>query len=210
MAVPSVLALSPDGVTPPSRRRRSAGRWLRSALLNVAAVGGVLCLLWVAAALVFHLSLIMFKTGSMSPTIPTGSLALVHQVPAAEARVGDVVTVDRPGQLPVTHRVVSVEPAQDGRARLVLKGDANPTVDPAPYDVATFREVLWSAPGLARVVVWLGSPWVIGVLTLSVAALVTWVFWPRERGEQREGRERGGGRGRRSRGRRVDVAGFRT
>lgn len=166
-------------------------------MLNAAAAGGVLCLLWVAAALVFQLSLIMFKTGSMSPTIPAGSLALVHQVPAAQARVGDVVTVDRPGQLPITHRVVSVDPGREGSARLVLKGDANPTPDPAPYDVATVREVVWSAPGLARVVVWLGSPWVIGVLTLGVAALVMWAFWPKERSE---------GRGRR----RAEAAGFRT
>ncbi|MFP3466388.1 signal peptidase I [Leifsonia sp. SIMBA_070] len=155
----------------------------RSTLLNVAAVGGVLCIAWVVAALVLHLSLIMFRTGSMSPGIPAGSLALVRQIPASEARVGQVVTVDRPGQLPVTHRVVSVTQAPGARpgspAEVVLKGDANPTVDPAPYRVATVRLVLWSQPGLARVVVWLGHPAVIGSLTLGTAALVMWMFWPR-------------------------------
>jgi signal peptidase len=154
----------------------------RSTLLNVAAAGGLLCIAWVVAALVLHLSLIMFRTGSMSPGIPAGSLALVQQIPASEARVGQVVTVDRPGQLPVTHRVVSVTPvpgARAGSAEVVLKGDANPTVDPAPYHVATVRLLLWSQPGLARVVVWLGHPAVIGSLTLGTAALVMWMFWPR-------------------------------
>jgi signal peptidase len=156
---------------------------IRSAVLNVAAVGGVLCIAWVAAALVFHVSLIMFRTGSMSPGIPAGSLALVREIPATEARVGDIVTVDRPGLLPVTHRVVEVSApagAHAGRsAELVLKGDANPTVDPAPYRVSTVRIVLWSQPGLARVVVWLGHPAVIGSLTVATTALVTWMFWPR-------------------------------
>ncbi len=44
----------------------------------------------------------------MEPTIPTGSLAVVHEIPASEIAVGDIVTVDRPGQLPITHRVTSV------------------------------------------------------------------------------------------------------
>ncbi|MDP9904652.1 signal peptidase I [Arthrobacter bambusae] len=156
---------------------------IRSTVLNVAAVGGVLCIAWVVAALVFHLSLIMFRTGSMSPGIPAGSLALVRQIPATQARVGDVVTVDRSGQLPVTHRVVEVNAPAGAPAgapvEIVLKGDANPTVDPAPYRVETVRLVLWSQPGLARVVVWLSDPVVIGSLTIAVAALVTWMFWPR-------------------------------
>lgn len=156
---------------------------IRSTVLNVAAAGGVLCIAWVVCALVFHLSLIMFRTGSMSPGIPAGSLALVREIPATEARVGEVVTVDRPGQLPVTHRVVEVTAPAGARpgtpVRIVLKGDANPTVDPAPYHVATVRLVLWSQPGLARVVVWMGHPAVIGTLTLATTALVTWMFWPR-------------------------------
>lgn len=156
---------------------------IRSTILNVAAVGGALCIGWVVAALVFHLSLIMFRTGSMSPGIPAGSLALVHEIPATEARIGEIVTVDRTNQLPITHRVVKVIAPPGARpgtpVELVLKGDANPTVDPAPYRVSTVRQVLWSQPGLARVVVWLANPAVIGSLTVATTALVTWVFWPR-------------------------------
>ena len=50
----------------------------------------------------------MFKTGSMSPTITAGSVALVREIPASEINVGDVVTVDREDALPVTHRVTSI------------------------------------------------------------------------------------------------------
>lgn len=162
-------------------RRGGRWRWMRSALLNTVAVGGVLCLAWVVAALALHLSLIMFKTGSMSPGIPAGSLALVRQIPASEARVGDVVTVERPGLLPVTHRVVSAAAGPDGRTTLVLRGDANPGDDPTPYSVRSVRLLVWSWPGLARVVVWLGDPRVLGAVTIGVAVLVTWAFWPRGR-----------------------------
>ncbi|MDD9205229.1 S26 family signal peptidase, partial [Georgenia sp. 10Sc9-8] len=88
-----------------SRAARLGAR-LRGGLLTVAAAGGALCLLAVAAALVLDVSMIMFRTGSMAPSIPTGSLAVVREVPAKDVAVGDVVTVDRPGRLPVTHRVV--------------------------------------------------------------------------------------------------------
>ncbi|MGO4593054.1 S26 family signal peptidase [Leifsonia sp. 2TAF2] len=178
MAVPGSVQLTAEAV--PITKRRPA-EVVRTGLLTVAAAGGVLCLACVVAAVGFQLSLVMFRTGSMSPTIPAGSLALVHRIPTADARVGEVVTVDRPGALPVTHRVVSTSvPAgsPSGWARLVLKGDANPTVDAEPYDVGTVRTVLWSAPGLAYVVSWLGHPAVIGALTVAVAGLVAWTFWP--------------------------------
>lgn len=164
---------------------------VRGTLLNVAAVLGSACIVLVVLALVFHISLIMFRTGSMAPRIPTGSLAVVKEIPAQDARVGQVVTVDRPGALPVTHRVVSSHPVAGGLTRLVLKGDANRAADPDPYQVRTVRLVLWAVPGLAYAVVWLSNPFVLGALTLAVAALIVWVLWPRDetgrRGRHAEG-----------------------
>lgn len=153
----------------------------RNVLLDVAAVLGAICIVLVVLALVFHITLIMFKTGSMTPAIPTGSLAVVKQIPASEAHIGDVVTVDRPGELPITHRVVRTSPDPDGSTVLVLKGDANAAADPAPYTVKTVRLVLWSVPGLAYFVVWLSDPFVLGGLTIGVAALVVWALWPRDK-----------------------------
>ncbi|GAA1315486.1 hypothetical protein GCM10020360_17920 [Nonlabens tegetincola] len=148
-------------------------------LLNLAAIGGLACIVLVVLSLAFHISLIMFKTGSMSPTIPAGSLAVVRTIPASEIRVGDVLTVDRPGMLPVTHRVTSVEGSGESRT-ITMRGDANDAEDPAPYEVTDARRVLGSVPHLARVVVWFSNPWVLGAMTLGAATLVTWAFWPRE------------------------------
>jgi signal peptidase len=147
-------------------------------VLTLAAVGGVLCMLAVVAAVVLDVSLIMFRSGSMSPGIPVGSVAAVQRVDASDVGPGDVVTVERPGRLPVTHRVVSAEPAGAGRTRLVLKGDANPGPDPEPYEVSHVGRLLFAVPGGAAVVSATGHPVVLGGLTLAVSALVTWAFWP--------------------------------
>lgn len=151
------------------------------------ALGGLVCIVLFVAAMLFNVSVIMFKTGSMSPTIPAGSAALVREIPASEIQVGDVVTVSRADALPVTHRVTSVAPSESGSAdarTITMRGDANAQDDPAPYDVETVDLVMFSVPGLAHVIVWFSNPFVLGGITIAAALLVTWAFWPRdERGD---------------------------
>jgi signal peptidase len=169
---------------PAQRTRRTPAGVIGDVLLWLAAIGGAICIAVVIAAVGFHVTLIMFKTGSMEPTIPTGSLAVVHEIPADEIEVGDIVTVDRAGDLPVTHRVTSV--AGDGPSRTItLRGDANELEDAAPYVVESVRVVWWWIPGWAQVIVWFSHPVVLGALTLGATGLVTWAFWPREAGHGR-------------------------
>jgi signal peptidase len=168
---------------PRRRLRRAAGE----TLLSVLALGGLVCIVLFVAAMLFNVSVIMFKTGSMSPTITAGSAALVREIPASEIQVGDVVTVSRADALPVTHRVTSVAPSESGSADariITMRGDANAQDDPAPYDVETVDLVMFSVPGLAHVIVWFSNPFVLGGITIAAALLVTWAFWPRdERGD---------------------------
>jgi len=167
----------PSTETRPAPSR--AGRRLADVALTLASIGGVVCILLVIAAAVFHVSLIMFKTGSMSPTIPAGSLAVVREIPAEDARVGDVVTIARPGELPITHRVTSVSPLEGGLTSITMKGDANKFEDPAPYTVDSVRIVLASVPALANAVIAVSHPVALGSITLGAALLVSWAFWPR-------------------------------
>lgn len=176
--------------TPPAasgaRRRRGIGRMLGDGLLWLAAIGGVVCIVLVILAFTAHITLIMFSTGSMSPTIPAGSVAVVQRVPAAEIDVGDVVTVDREGELPITHRVTSIADGEASDQRVItMRGDANAADDPFPYAVTSVRRVLFSVPGIATVVVGMGNPLVLGGLTAAATVLVVWAFWPRapKRGE---------------------------
>lgn len=177
-------AHAPHGSTPgrPAGAHRAPGRsvgsYLAGGLANLLAAGGVVAVGLVLAAVTMNITLIMFKTGSMSPTIPTGSVAVVKQISADEIRVGDVVTVDRPGRLPVTHRVIEVHPQAPGEALIQMQGDANPNPDPGMYRVESVRKVLWSVPGLANAIVWAGNPLVLGSITLLAAVGVLWTFWP--------------------------------
>lgn len=191
---PIAHAAAPSGRT----ARRAASR-AGDVLLTVASIAGALCILGAIAAAVFHITLILFSTGSMSPTVPAGAVALVREIPAQEARVGDVVTVDRPGALPITHRVVSAQPLSGGRVELVLRGDANAENDPAPYDVSHVRLVIASVPGGAQVIAFFSNPFFLGSATLAATVLVAWAFWPRgddgpTRSERRR-RSRAAGRG---------------
>lgn len=171
----------------PRARHRGIGRMLGDALLWVAAAAGVLCMVLVVLALTANITLIMFRTGSMSPTIPAGSVAVVQSVPVSEIDVGDVVTVDREGDLPVTHRVTSVSAGPTDAQRVItMRGDANAADDPYPYTVQTVRVVLFSVPGIATVIVAMGDPLVLGGLTIGASVLVVWAFWPRSSRQRRD------------------------
>lgn len=163
-----------------SLRARSS-RLVGELILWVAAIAGTVCIVLVILAFTMNITLIMFRTGSMAPAIPAGSVAVVRQVPASSVAVGDVVTVDREGQLPVTHRVTSIVAGQTESARvLTMRGDANADEDPFPYEVESVRTVLFSVPGIAPAIVKLGNPFVLGGITVGAALLVGWAFWPRE------------------------------
>lgn len=153
---------------------------------SIAAASGVACMVLVVLALTAGITLIMFRTGSMSPSIPAGAVAVVQRVPASSIEIGDVVTVDRSGDLPVTHRVTSVEAgAEEGQRIITMRGDANADDDPFPYEVTSVRIVLFSVPRVATVIAGLGDPRVLGALTLAATVLVVWAFWPRTPREAR-------------------------
>lgn len=132
----------------------------------------------VVAVVGARLSLVRLATGSMSPTFPAESILLVRDTPAAEVRVGDIVTVTRDGIRPITHRVVSVDPTPLG-AEIVLRGDANQVDDPEPYQVARVGLVLGGIPFGGSVLAAVQSPIGLGVATVAVAGLGVWAWWPR-------------------------------
>lgn len=69
------------------------------------------------------------KSGSMEPTIPTGSVVAV--MPSKAYKVGDVITFgkDTKTQIPTTHRIIA-ERAEGNQTYFTTKGDANEEQDP--------------------------------------------------------------------------------
>lgn len=93
--------------------------WLRKYtpwLLVAMIVGGV------AYTLVFVAPMLAVASGSMEPTLPTGSRIIIHQ--QDDYRPGDIITFTRDGEL-VTHRLIEIR--EDGE--MITKGDANLTAD---------------------------------------------------------------------------------
>lgn len=164
---------------------RAAPRFsVGSTLITIAGIVGAAVLACVTIGAIFGISVLVFLTGSMAPTMPAGSAALVQRVDASEVRVGDVVTVPRPGEaLPVTHRVVSIAVVDgDAAARsFVLRGDANPRDDLEPAVVRQVERVLVAAPGAGHVVQVVQSPLGLGVTASLVAMAMIGAFWPKPR-----------------------------
>lgn len=83
-------------------------------------------------------------SGSMSPTIPTGSVVLVKPVDPQAIEAGDVITFQTaPGVAQfVTHRVVRVQHDTDPLS-FVTKGDANRGEDIDPVPAGAVRGEVW-------------------------------------------------------------------
>jgi signal peptidase I len=73
---------------------------------------------------------LVVRSGSMSPTIPTGSVVFYHRVSADQVKVGQVIVFNRPGDASerVTHRVFKISNGPTGRY-FTTKGDANGAPD---------------------------------------------------------------------------------
>lgn len=154
---------------------------LKDAVLVVLSVIGIISVAWLLAAWAWSLTIIVFVTGSMSPTMPVGTAAVVQEVAAADLRIGDVVTVPKPNStIPVTHRIVEIAPVvgDDDARELSLKGDANDIVDPITYTVTDAQRVLLAVPNAGWLVVLSKNPLSGIALTLAVAGAIAWALWP--------------------------------
>lgn len=158
-----------------------AARLAGSVVLWTLAGLGLVCIVVAIAAFAFGLHLTLFSTGSMAPTIPQGAVALTKDTPAAKLKVGDVVTVYRAKELPITHRIVSIDavPGRPAERSIVMKGDANKVADTTPYVISHGGKVLYSVRGGARWVTRIDDPRVLAGTSLVAAVIVGWVFWPR-------------------------------
>jgi len=144
-------------------------------------------------------------SGSMEPEISTGDLLIDVRVPVSELQVGDVVSA-RPDadHLPVSHRIVEVQPHGD-TVFLRLKGDANASVDAPVYQLSGTAWVpRWRIPGVGWVLAKAVKPSVMYPLAVAIVALIVYVLVPGPRGIFAGGRAAGPARHRAEGGRHGD------
>lgn len=142
-----------DSATPAD----AGSRVVREVALTAGAVFGVVCLVAAVASMLLGVTPLVFRSGSMAPTISTGALGLARTVPSAEIREGDVVSIVNDAGTRITHRVVSAEAAAGGATTLTLKGDGNQATDPVPVVVPSADRLFFHVERLGYLVSWLTS-----------------------------------------------------
>jgi signal peptidase I len=145
-------------VTSPSRGKgsRRTATWLAEIALTLGAVFGLAVAGITVVAARSGMQPLVVRSGSMEPTIDTGSMILVKRIDASEIRVGDVLAVERPDHTRVTHRVVAVQRRGD-TAELTMKGDANEDPDPIPVTVRHAYRLAWQVPMVGKTLAWLAT-----------------------------------------------------
>jgi signal peptidase I len=193
------VAQAPAAVhAPPAERRRSVGARIGRALSTLVSVAVILaaCLILVPTLLGYQRYAIV--SGSMEPTIPTGSVVYTKAEPVAELLVGDIITFVPPAEYeisqPVTHRIIEITPAApgtevagrpvpEGTLQIKTKGDANTAADPWTMvpDQAETARVEHHIPYLGYVYMALSNRWVqllvIGLPGAVIAVLVCVALW---------------------------------
>nr|WP_256985365.1 signal peptidase I [Rhodococcus sp. 06-1059B-a] len=160
-------------------RAHSKRRWVREIALTVGALAGLLCVLIALAAVVFGITPLVFRSGSMSPAIETGALALSKTTPAVDIQVGDIVNVTNAAGNGITHRVIEIGAVGSDSVELYLKGDGNAEPDAEPYVVSEAGRVLFSVPKLGYAVTWLSGPVAVFAGGVLVGVLLMVAFRPR-------------------------------
>ena len=174
----------PDGVVAAATRPRTRPvRWLTRILSWAILAAAVVIVAGLVAITVgprfLPYQALVVRSGSMEPTIPTGSVVFYRHVDAADVKVGQVIAFSKPGQPDerITHRVYKVGTGPTGKY-FVTKGDANGAPDDwrvpavgkgwvASFHVPTLGYVLADMQSTtARLLLLLIPAVLLGVITL--------------------------------------------
>ena len=189
-----VGAMSTQVADPPRRLRTRIGHALSTVgLILVLTVAGLMVL---PALLGYERYVIV--SGSMEPTIGTGSVVYDKPVPVEDLKVGDIITFVPPPEFehdkPVTHRIheisttapgteVDGEVVPAGTRQFRTKGDANEDVDPwkMVLDQPEQARVEHHIEYLGYIYGFLSNRWVqllvIGLPALLLAVVIARALW---------------------------------
>jgi len=140
---------------------------LTFAIFSIALLGAVLLL--GAMIPLFNYDLRIVQSGSMEPTVPTGSVIIIYS--ANSYTIGDVITFQRSGEKEVTtHRIIE-ERLEMGEEVFVTQGDANNVADSEPVLPIEITGKMWAhVPFVGYILDFFRQP--IGFLILVVIPMV--------------------------------------
>jgi len=101
--------------------------------------------------------LMIVQSGSMEPTIKTGSVLIVK--PVSDYVVGDIITFQKKGErVSTTHRIAGIK-EENGNILYETKGDANGGFDrEGPFKSEVIGKVLFSVPYIGYVMNFIEQP----------------------------------------------------
>ena len=111
-------------------------------------------------------------TGSMEPTIPTGSVVMVRPVDPGTLEVGDIATYQKKEaeDTYITHRITDVD-TSGRQTRFIFKGDANRGPDLRPVPASAIRGEVWfHVPYLGSIRNVAAGPAGLGLLAMLLLA----------------------------------------
>lgn len=96
-------------------------------------------------------------SGSMEPVIPVGSLIVSKTVTTSELEINEIASLPREDGVLVTHRIISNNEVENNESlrEIVMKGDANDTVDQIPYVASEALTPIVVIPGFGSALTWL-------------------------------------------------------
>jgi signal peptidase len=154
---------------------------IRDGVLGAFAIVGALSVAWVAISWLLSLSVFVLETESSAPSMPPGSVAVAHRVPADQLDVGDVVVLPEPGTLAGAARpIVALEDASasPGTRMLALDHGEDGDSDALRYSASEADVLLATAPHVGRIVSWFLLPGVTACVVIVGAIAVVWGIWP--------------------------------
>lgn len=182
--------MEPPVVTPEQvdARPGSAGwRWTKRLVGGLVILVVSVIVLGLAAITIgprlFSYQALVVRSGSMAPTIPTGSIVFYRPIAAADVKVRDIIVFSEPGQpnVKVTHRVVSIGNSPTGKY-FITQGDANGGPDqwhiPA---VGTGWKAVFHVPYVGYILFDIQSTYgrlLLLLVPAAILALITlWEIW---------------------------------
>lgn len=146
----------------------------------------------------FGLQRYVITGGSMTGTIPRGSVVYERLTPVGQLKVGDIMTFYPPGyKEPVTHRIIAITRGQDGKLVFQTKGDFNPAPDPwkinlnEPRQARCVFHIPYVGYFLAVLAIRKVRMLLIGLPALFIALSLLWSLW-KQAGEEADAQEMGG------------------
>lgn len=175
-ALPSAGDERSTAGSPAGRARRIVGHlvpWLVRGAMGVAVLA--FAVLALGPHVLGYRTMTML-TASMAPEIEPGDITIATPIDVTGLTEGMVITYHMPvgDHSLVTHRVVSVDRAEDGSVTVQTKGDANAAIDPwtASLTGDTVYQVRAVVPEFGHLVQFLRTPVISQVLLYGAPALL--------------------------------------